>query len=132
METSKRGMRTKTLLMRVRAYGSDLKRAVECSRWRLPGLRRTPNMFTPRRAIKEFDESPSRGRFNYYTEDVDALWERLKDRVEEVEEFCYPVRIADGELARPGRQRAGICAGMRGSSWKTGPLPRDPFFRVGI
>ncbi len=31
------------------------------------------------------DEKPSLGRYNFVTENVDALWERLKDKAEVVE-----------------------------------------------
>ena len=89
----------KARLMHVRANVSDLKRAIE---WyeQVLGFR-VETVWPPERpdyahfeaekgalfAIMESDEVPSRGRFNFYTADVDALWERLKDRVEVVEEL---------------------------------------------
>ena len=36
-------------------------------------------------AIAEDENVPSRGRFNFDVDDVDALWDRLKDRVEIVQ-----------------------------------------------
>lgn len=38
-------------------------------------------------AIMEDENAPSHGRFNFYVDDVDSLWESLKDRVEVVEEL---------------------------------------------
>jgi predicted enzyme related to lactoylglutathione lyase len=36
-------------------------------------------------AIAEDDHFPSKGRFNFYIEDVDTLWNKLKDKVEILE-----------------------------------------------
>lgn len=38
-------------------------------------------------AIMEQKIHPSSGRFNFYVDNVDLLWEKLKDRVEVVEEL---------------------------------------------
>lgn len=38
-------------------------------------------------SIMEHDEFPSRGRFNFKVENVDAFWEEIKDKVEVVEEL---------------------------------------------
>ncbi|QHS21786.1 VOC family protein [Virgibacillus sp. MSP4-1] len=38
-------------------------------------------------AIMEHEESPSRGRFNFKVDNVDAYWEELKDKTEVVEEL---------------------------------------------
>ncbi|WP_368073025.1 VOC family protein [Virgibacillus salinus] len=38
-------------------------------------------------SIIEHDEFPSRGRFNFKVENVDAFWEEIKHKVEVVEEL---------------------------------------------
>jgi len=38
-------------------------------------------------AIMEQDHNPSVARFNFYVDDVDGLWEQVKDKAEVVEEL---------------------------------------------
>ncbi|SFJ19087.1 VOC family protein [Thermoflavimicrobium dichotomicum] len=38
-------------------------------------------------SIMEHEKVPSNGRFNFYVSDVDSLWEKIKDKVEIVEEL---------------------------------------------
>lgn len=38
-------------------------------------------------AIMEHENYPSPGRFNFYVDDVDTLWEQLKDKVEVIEKL---------------------------------------------
>ncbi|WP_164491763.1 VOC family protein [Staphylospora marina] len=89
----------KTRLMHVRANVSDLQRAI---RWyeEVLGFKVT-DVWPPEKpnyahfsseegaifAIMEDENVPSHGRFNFSVSDVDALWERLKDRAEVVEEL---------------------------------------------
>ncbi|MBM7553570.1 VOC family protein [Thalassobacillus pellis] len=38
-------------------------------------------------ALMEHEDTPSKGRFNFYVDDVDALWEQYKSKAEVLEEL---------------------------------------------
>lgn len=87
----------KTRLLHVRANVKDLEKAVK---WYTEVLGFTVEASWPPEnpnyvhfanekgaifAIMKDDHAPSYGRFNFYVDNVDLLWESLKDKVEIVE-----------------------------------------------
>jgi predicted enzyme related to lactoylglutathione lyase len=110
----------KTRLFHVRANVSDLNRAI---RWyedilgfkitgtwppELPNYAHFASEEGAVFAIMEDQKVPSNGRFNFTVNNVDALWESLKDKVEVVEELFdtpygsrkFTIRDLDGNELR--------------------------------
>jgi predicted enzyme related to lactoylglutathione lyase len=89
----------KTRLMHVRANVKDLTKAIDWYK-NVLGFK-VSAMWPPENpnyahfehengaifAIMEDENYPSYGRFNFYVDNVDALWEELKDKAEVVEEL---------------------------------------------
>ncbi len=89
----------KTRLKHVRANVLDLRKAIEWYRntlgfkvaatWPLekPNYAHFEHEDGAMFAIMENENFPSHGRFNFYVDNVDEIWNQIKDKVEVIEEL---------------------------------------------